>query len=243
MNGHIQPPPNYYSASSDLNNRGLNHPLSVLRPSAQMQHCPYYQLYGPPPSYDSLIQLSGDGAGQPTCVLIPATTSEETQQELSLSQSPSEIPPLDLNRRQNDRADLPSLSDEDQPNSHECEESSQITEQKINRPSTSFSSNASISSSQSLASSSTAVIAIVPTTSSSESQVTHLETKSATQVPSTSSILSANIELVAQTANGEHSAGSLASYCSSSNSGGHEHVAKDTIIVSRTTKDEMSSSV
>lgn len=40
-------------------------------------NCPYYQLYGPPPSYDSVIQLTSEGVTTSCCLVEP----EQQQQQ------------------------------------------------------------------------------------------------------------------------------------------------------------------
>lgn len=68
------PPPNYYSSSSSYYHANNSQPPLNYHSSVQQLQCPYYQLYGPPPSYDSVVQISNScGTVQPTCVLVTNT--------------------------------------------------------------------------------------------------------------------------------------------------------------------------
>lgn len=58
--------------------------------SARPTNCPYYQLYGPPPSYDSVIQLETGGGGATTscCLVDPsriATTTTEAENQVQVN--------------------------------------------------------------------------------------------------------------------------------------------------------------
>lgn len=87
------PPPNYYSSSNSYYHANNSQPALNYHSSVQQQlQCPYYQLYGPPPSYDSVVQISANGCGsvQPTCVLVTNTVpcsfiTPATANALSLS--------------------------------------------------------------------------------------------------------------------------------------------------------------
>lgn len=74
---NMAPPPNYYTASVVR-----YHSTSELETRRQQQHqqqlqdCPYYQLYGPPPSYESVINIPNAGYGQPICMLLPSTSDQ-----------------------------------------------------------------------------------------------------------------------------------------------------------------------
>ncbi len=68
------PPPNYYSSANSYYHANNSQPALNYHPSVQQLQCPYYQLYGPPPSYDSVVQISNScGSVQPTCVLVTST--------------------------------------------------------------------------------------------------------------------------------------------------------------------------
>lgn len=44
--------------------------------AGRVNNCPYYQLYGPPPSYDSVIQLTSEGVVTTSCCLLePSSTT------------------------------------------------------------------------------------------------------------------------------------------------------------------------
>ncbi|XP_037040555.1 uncharacterized protein LOC119077443 isoform X2 [Bradysia coprophila] len=66
------PPPNYYSSSNTYYHANNSQAAPNYHPSVQQLQCPYYQLYGPPPSYDSVVQISNSSV-QPTCVLVTST--------------------------------------------------------------------------------------------------------------------------------------------------------------------------
>lgn len=67
------PPPNYYSSSNSYYHANNPQPALNYHPSVQQLQCPYYQLYGPPPSYDSVVQISNSCGSPPTCVLVTNT--------------------------------------------------------------------------------------------------------------------------------------------------------------------------
>lgn len=68
------PPPNYYSSSNSYYHANNSQPALNYHSSVQQLQCPYYQLYGPPPSYDSVVQISNNCSSvQPTCVLVTNT--------------------------------------------------------------------------------------------------------------------------------------------------------------------------
>lgn len=70
-----QPPPNYYSSSNTYYHANNSQPALNYHPSVQQLQCPYYQLYGPPPSYESVVHISNSRSSvQPTCVLVTANT-------------------------------------------------------------------------------------------------------------------------------------------------------------------------
>lgn len=84
-------PPSYFTS-----NQYSHHPSGQQPPSFH-QECPYHILYGPPPSYDSVIQISDNS--QPTCTLINATTptgfvsSPSNEQNLSRDQNNLDVIP------------------------------------------------------------------------------------------------------------------------------------------------------
>lgn len=68
------PPPNYYSSANSYYHANNSQPALNYHASVQQLQCPYYALYGPPPSYDSVVQISNScGSVQPTCVLVANT--------------------------------------------------------------------------------------------------------------------------------------------------------------------------
>ncbi|KAJ6642073.1 hypothetical protein Bhyg_07019 [Pseudolycoriella hygida] len=68
------PPPNYYSSSNSYYHTNNSQSALNYHSSVQQLQCPYYQLYGPPPSYDSVVQIGNScGSVQPTCVLVANT--------------------------------------------------------------------------------------------------------------------------------------------------------------------------
>lgn len=69
------PPPNYYSSSNSYYHANNSQPALNYHSSVQQLQCPYYQLYGPPPSYDSVVQITNSCSSvQPTCVLVTTNT-------------------------------------------------------------------------------------------------------------------------------------------------------------------------
>ncbi|XP_069678487.1 uncharacterized protein [Periplaneta americana] len=91
------PPPSYSSAQADVSSNtsphysGSSHPpmshpnaTSLFPQSSAAQECPYYQLYGPPPSYDSVMSELGDS-------FIP---SLPTRQISSVSSPQDVCPPV-----------------------------------------------------------------------------------------------------------------------------------------------------
>lgn len=83
--------------TADANNN--DHPCSevgVVGQSTRPINCPYYQLYGPPPSYDSVIQLTSDGVITTSCCILQTEPSptvnsnhnhrEEIIQEIVISE-------------------------------------------------------------------------------------------------------------------------------------------------------------
>lgn len=63
-------PPSYFSSNQYSLQTNGQHTTNFH------QECPYHILYGPPPSYDSVIQISdSSGNNQPTCTLVDRATS------------------------------------------------------------------------------------------------------------------------------------------------------------------------
>lgn len=94
------PPPNYYSNSYYHANN--SQPALNYQPSVQQLQCPYYQLYGPPPSYDSVVQIgSSCSSAKPTCVLVsntvPCNFITTINTPLSLNDTSSNIPSNNVN--------------------------------------------------------------------------------------------------------------------------------------------------
>ncbi|XP_037925668.1 flocculation protein FLO11-like isoform X2 [Hermetia illucens] len=75
--------PNCYTSIVQYHNAELD---------GRRQHygCPYYQLYEPPPSYESVVQVSDSGNNRKTsCVLVPATTATTPQMSACVSSVPT----------------------------------------------------------------------------------------------------------------------------------------------------------
>lgn len=63
-------PPSYFSSNQ------YTHHQSGQQPPPFHQECPYHILYGPPPSYDSVIQISDTSRNsQPICTLVNSTST------------------------------------------------------------------------------------------------------------------------------------------------------------------------
>lgn len=107
---NYHPPPNYYNSGGGGGGGGSSvvtyhnnggHTDASLHVDSQSVRCPYYQLYGPPPSYESVVQLANGivgidigqpTIGQPTCVLLTAATSIATCATTTTTMSA--VPPM-----------------------------------------------------------------------------------------------------------------------------------------------------
>lgn len=80
FSGHqsnFQPPPYYNNGSSVMYHNNSSASSAVTDPRSPNYRCPYYQLYGPPPSYDSVVQITNPSntGEQQTCIVLSSNHS------------------------------------------------------------------------------------------------------------------------------------------------------------------------